>query len=249
MSNNETVNNPRSIFICGESGSGKSFSLASMADQKGVLYLNCEYGKPLPFRHKFKEQVVTDPKTIISILQAMQLKGEDNKYRFIIIDTASFMMDLFESTHIVNATDKQKGWLEYGQFFKNVLVEAAKLENTFLIVLGHLERELDETAGVWRTFCPVKGSLKKKGLEAYFTTVINCQKMPVKTLEEKTCDLLTIMPEEAELGYKHVFQTRTTKNTLGDRIRAPKDMFASNEVYIDNDIKPVLKRLVSYYSA
>jgi len=94
---------------------------------------------------------------------------------------------------------------------------------------------------------PVKGSLKKNGLEAYFTTVVVAKKVKVKDLEPNA--LLTITPRDEEMGFKHVFQTRTTKQTVGDRIRSPFGLFQDDELYIDNDAQKVIDRLVKYYGS
>lgn len=240
-------NNPHSILICGESGAGKSMSLYEMRDRDDVLYLNCEGGKPLPFKNKFKNKVITDPEDIIDWLEQLEDLGSENPYNFVVIDTISFMMDMYETVHVINSANTQKMWGEYAQFFKRLVNASAKVD-AFFIFIGHLDRELDEEAGYYRTSVPVKGALKKKGLEAYFTTVINVSKETVKDLHKAPENaLLTITDEDEELGYKHVFQTRTTKKTVGDRIRSPMGMWDRTELYINNDLAPVIKRLISYY--
>lgn len=47
--------------------------------------------------------------------------------------------------------------------------------------------------------------------------------------------MLDITEEEKELGFKHVFQTRLTKKSIGERLRSPMGMFSKEETYIDND--------------
>lgn len=238
--------NPHSLLVSGESGTGKSMSLYEMRDRTDVLYLNCEGGKPLPFKNKFKNKVVTDPEDIILMLEFLADDETKNPYNFIVIDTISFMMDMFETIHVLPARDTQKMWGQYAQFFKRLINESSKVDS-FFIHLGHLQRELDEEAGMFRTSVPVKGALAKKGLEAYFTTVINVSKETVKDLQKTSNSLLNITEEDEELGYKHVFQTRTTKKTLGDRIRSPMGMWNKDELYIDNNLVPVIKRLIQYY--
>ena len=51
------------------------------------------------------------------------------------------------------------------------------------------------------------------------------KKVPVKVLKNFQNDLLVITEEEEELGFKHVFQTRLTKDSVGERIRSPMGMF------------------------
>ncbi|AID16873.1 hypothetical protein vBDshPR2C_58 [Dinoroseobacter phage vBDshPR2C] len=238
--------NPHSLLICGESGAGKSMSLYEMRDRTDVLYLNCEGGKPLPFKNKFKNKVITDPEDILDMLEQLEELGSENPFNFVVIDTISFMMDMFETIHVLPARDTQKMWGQYAQFFKRLITQSSKVD-AFFIYLGHLDRQLDEEAGMFRTSVPVKGALAKKGLEAYFTTVINVSKEPIRELQKSPNSMLNITEEDEELGFKHVFQTRTTKKTLGDRIRSPMGMWKKEELYIDNRLAPVIKRLIEYY--
>ncbi|AWY09406.1 hypothetical protein vBRpoPV13_49 [Ruegeria phage vB_RpoP-V13] len=238
--------NPHSLLICGESGAGKSMSLYEMRDRTDVLYINCEGGKPLPFKNKFKNRVVTDPEDIIDWLEQLEEMGEDNPFNFVVIDTISFMMDMFETIHVLPARDTQKMWGQYAQFFKRLITQSSKVDS-FFIYLGHLDRQLDEDNGIWRSSVPVKGALAKKGLEAYFTTVINVSKEPIRELQKTPNSMLHITEDDEELGFKHVFQTRTTKKTIGDRIRSPMGMWAKEELFIDNNLAPVIKKMIAYY--
>src|SRR6056297_635642 len=102
--------NPHSLLICGESGSGKSMSLYEMRDRTDVLYLNCDGGKPLPFKNKFKNKVVNDPEDIIEMLEFLADEDNDNPFNFVVVDTMSFMMDMYETIHVLPARDTQKMW-------------------------------------------------------------------------------------------------------------------------------------------
>lgn len=241
--------NPHSILVCGESGAGKSMSLYEMRDRKDVLYFNCEGGKPLPFKNNFKNVVITDPNDILDFLEELRELQEETgqqPFNFVVTDTISFMMDMFETEHVINSTNSQKMWGEYAQFFKKLITASAKV-NAFFIFIGHLDSWLDEDAGYFRSAVPVKGALAKKGLEAYFTTVINVSKQLMKVLNKHPNDMLDITEDDEEIGYKHVFQTRTTKQTIGDRIRSPMGMWKKEQLFINNDIAPVIKRLIEYY--
>ena len=72
-------------------------------------------------------------------------------------------------------------------------------------------------------------------------------KMPLKDLKKFPNDMLDVTEMDEEVGYKHVFQTRTTKQTVGDRIRSPMGLFEQEQLYVDNDIAPVIKRMIQYY--
>ena len=64
--------NPKSLLIAGESGAGKSFSLMNFKGPEGVLYLNCEGGKPLPFKNNFKRVTIEDPFEVFDILDKVK---------------------------------------------------------------------------------------------------------------------------------------------------------------------------------
>lgn len=241
--------NPNSVLICGESGSGKSFALMNMRDQEGVLYINCEGGKPLPFKNKFKRITIDDPIEIFDLLDQV---NDDTTGRFhtIIIDTISFMMNRYESVHVIGAANTMGAWGAYGQFFPNLIYNYVSTGKVFVVMLGHLDAVLNEDTGRIDYSVPVKGALKKNGLEAYFTTVINCRKLSLKDIfkEAKEGACLTVTNRDKNLGYMHVFQTRTVKDTVGDRIRSPWALFSDSETYINNDVQIVIDRLMKYYA-
>ena len=97
------------------------------------------------------------------------------------------------------------------------------------------------------TKVPVKGSLKNQGIESYFSLVIASKKVPLKALKDYGSDLLTISPEEEALGFKYVYQTKITKDTVHERLRGPLGLFDTKETYINNDIQLVFDRLDEYY--
>ena len=72
--------------------------------------------------------------------------------------------------------------------------------------------------------------------------------MALKALEKYNSDLLNITPQEEALGFKYVFQTMLTKETVNERIRGPLGMWLPNETFIDNNAQLVLDRLKQYYN-
>lgn len=240
---------PKSVLICGLSGDGKSFSLRNMRDQKGVVYINCEGGKPLPFKNNFKEITIDDPMEIFDLLDRI---NDDPQSRFhtIVIDTISFMMNRYESVHVIGAANTMAAWGNYGQFFPKLIYDHVAKGRAFVIMLGHLDAVLNEDTGRTDYSVPVKGALKKNGLEAFFTTVINCRKLNLKEIlrEAEESAVLQITDRDRNLGYMHVFQTRTVKSTVGDRIRSPLGLFSDEETYINNDAQVVIDRLMKYYA-
>ena len=58
---------------------------------------------------------------------------------------------------------------------------------------------------------------------------------------------LTITPDDETLGFKYVFQTRLTKESVHERIRGPIGMWSIDETFIDNNAQYLLDKLHEYY--
>jgi len=240
---------PNSVLICGESGAGKSYSLMNMRGQEGVLYINCEGGKPLPFKNKFKKITIDDPNDIFGLFEQIN-NDTTGKYHTIVIDTISFMMNRYESIHVLGSANTMAAWGGYGQFFPRLIYDYVAKSKAFVVMLGHLDAITNEDTNKVSFMVPVKGALKKNGLEAYFTTVINCRKLSIKEIlkDAEEGPLLSISDRDHNLGYKHVFQTRTVRSTVGDRVRSPFGLFSDEETYTDNDTQTVVDKIVGYYT-
>ena len=102
------------ILVCGKSATGKSMSLRNIPDPKGVLYLNCENNKSLPFRSKFKTYNVTDA---MDVYEAFTQAEERDDVHTIVVDSLTYLMDMYESQYVLTSTNTMKAWGEYAQFF------------------------------------------------------------------------------------------------------------------------------------
>lgn len=233
------------ILICGVSGSGKSAALRDLEPQEGVMYLNCESGKKLPFPHKFKEGVVTDPYQVLAAFDQAETMPDIHT---IVIDSVTFLLDMFESVYIVGSADGQKAWQNFQQYFKTMMQDKVAKSSKNVIFTAHTLTTLNENEALFETKVPVKGALKNNGIEAYFSCVVAAKKIPVKKLKEYQNDMLHITEEEEMLGFKHVFQTKLTKDTTHERIRGPMGLFTTQQTYIDNNAQQLLKHLSAYYS-
>ena len=212
--------NDNLVLACGESSCGKSASLMNLTNPQNWMYLNCESGKKLPFRSKMRQFTITDP---YQIYEAFTHAETDPSIEGIIIDSSTYMMDMFESIHVIPSTNTMQAWGQYAQFFKNLMQIYVARSTKNVIFTAHTLTELNEEAMAYQTKVPVKGSLKNQGIESYFSVVLAAKKMKLKDLEQYSSDLLNITPEEEALGFKYVFQTRLTKETVGERIRGPQE--------------------------
>lgn len=238
------VNN-QLVLICGYSATGKSASLRNIRDQQDWVYINSEAGKRLPFKNDFMTLRLDDPETVMA---AFDEATNTPSIKGIIVDSLTFLMDMYESQYVLPAANTMKGWSNYNQFFKRLLQEKVVKFGRPVIFTAHVMDTLDEKTMEMRTAVPVKGALKGQGVEAYFSTIVAAKKVPIKDLEEYNSDLLHITEEERELGFKYVFQTRITAKSTGERIRSPMGLFSRNETYMDNDAQILLDHLNKFYS-
>jgi hypothetical protein len=241
------MSNRNLILISGESVAGKTVSLRNLEDPKGVMYLNCESGKELPFKSDFRQQVITDPLLIPQILDACD---ESDKCHTVVIDSLTYMMDMYESLYVLTATadNKFKAWSDYAQFFKNLMQKHIAQSSLNVIFLAHTSDVFNESEHIQAKMVKVKGSLMNQGIESYFNIVIGAKKMVLTAIPETKTPLLNITEEEEMVGFKYVYQTRLTRNTTNERIRGPMGMWSVDETFIDNDLQLAVEKLHDYYS-
>lgn len=236
--------NEQLVLVVGYSATGKSASLRNIKNQEAWWYLNTEAGKRLPFRNQFKNFVIEDP---YQVHEGFQAAIEDPKVKGIAVDSLTFLMDMFETQYVLGSANTMAAWGAYGQFFRVLMQQYVVKFHRPTVFMAHVKDELDEKNMEMKTSVPIKGALKGNGVEAYFSTVVAAKKVTIKDLEKYNNPLLKITEEERELGYKHVFQTRPTKGTTGERIRSPMGMFTKEQTYIDNDVASLLNHLNEYY--
>ena len=237
-------NNDHLILISGKTATGKSLSLRSIADPKGVMYLNCEANKKLPFKSGFQEYTIVDP---LQVYQAFTHAETLPHIHTIVVDSLTYMMDMYETLHVLTAADTRGAWSDYAAFFRTLMTQYVARSTKNVIFIAHTQDILNESEMVMDTMVKVKGSLMNIGVESFFSTVVSTKKVSLTDLEGYESDLLTFTDEEKALGYKYVFQTKLTKKTINERIRAPIDMWPVKETFINNDAENLLTRLREYY--
>lgn len=235
--------NDKLVLFCGESATGKSACLRNL---RKVLYLNCESGKKLPFKpQQFKEVVITDP---YQVYEGFTWAESQPEIETIVIDGLNYLMDMFESVHVLPSTNTMKAWGDYSQFFRNLMQQYVAKSSKNIIFTAHTRTIYNETSMAMETKVPVKGALANTGIESYFSCIVAAKRVKLKDLEAYPNDLLKITPREEALGFKYVFQTQITKDTVQERMRSPMGLFDDAETFIDNDAALVLKRLNEYYA-
>ena len=228
----------------GKPNTGKSTSLMKLANQDKMVYMNTDL-KELPFKSRFLKSVdVADAIDVLSYINEIEnapvVEGA-------VLDTLTFLMSMYERQYVAHAANGQKAWGDYGNFYKE-FIHAIKAGSKDYAILAHEDTVLNEQSMQMETRIPVKGSVGKVGVEADFTTILSTKQMPIKKLEGFENDLLHITDEEREDGFKYVFVTRVTKDSIGEKMRSAIGLWNRNELYIDNDLNQVFARLKEYYA-
>jgi len=237
--------NDHLVLLCGKSATGKSASLMGLNNPQGVLYLNCESGKRLPFPAKFVQKTVTDP---YQIFEAFTWAETNPEIHTIVIDSLTYLLDMFESLYVIKSTNTMSAWGSFSQYFKELMQQYVASCTKRVVFTAHTSDKHNESEMVMETAVPVKGSLKNNGIESYFSVVIASKKVQIKNLANYGSELLTITPEEQLLGFKYVYQTKITAETVNERLRGPLGLFDTKESFIDNNMQYVFDRLHKYYA-
>lgn len=238
--------NDNLVLVSGKSGTGKSLSLINLKDPEGVMYLNCENNKKLPFKAKFKQFTIVDP---MQVYEAFLHAEKDPAIHTIVVDTLTFLMDMYETLYVLPHAGTPKGmtaWGEYAQYMKKLMAQYVANSTKNVIFLAHTSDVMSDE-NVMETVVKVKGSLMNQGVESFFSTVVSTKKVLLKDLKDEN-DLLNITEKEKALGFKHVFQTQPTKRTINERMRSSFGMWEDEETYVDNDCQSVITRLQEYYA-
>ncbi len=239
MSNNHIV------MGLGKPNSGKSSSLRNLPADK-TAYINFD-SKPVPFPMPFYKNIKID--NVDHVLAGLDSLEKDDQVEYIVVDTITFMMEMFENQKVVPKAGTKEGmtaWSDYAQFYITFL-HKIKNSSKKIIVFGHTADVFNETEAIIESKVPVKGAIGKRGVEADFTIILGNKKVQTSKLKGKDNDLLEITEFEEEDGFKYVFETRITKETMNEKIRSPMGLWSRDELYIDNDIVLVMNRITEYY--
>jgi hypothetical protein len=232
-------------MICGKSATGKSASLSTIENPEGVMYLNCEAGKRLPFKTKFKQFVITDP---LQVNEAFDAAENMPGIHTIVVDSLTYLLDMYESVYVLPSANGMQAWGQFAQYYKALMQQYVAKSTKRVVFIAHTSDTLNESEMLMETKVPVKGSLKNNGIESYFTVIVSSKKVQLKTLKDYSSELLNITAEEESLGFKYVYQTKLTKETVNERMRGPMGLFSNKETFIDNNVQSLLNKLEEYYA-
>ncbi len=254
------TNNKLTVLIEGVSGGGKSSSFQDIPAemQKYILFLNAE-GKELPFKHDMCEFKITDPAQVIAainrVIDGIPFKhksGEEIHPRLVALDSFTFLMDQFVALYVRTAEDTRGAWGEYANYIRTLMLDkVAKLHIPFVATTHILQSDdMENMEKVSRA--AIQGGIGKgNGLESYFTTVVYAKQLRLKEVEPFLADatMLTLSEEERFDEKKHVFVTRPARQHSGDRIKSPRGMFSTRDLYMDNSIPKLLNHINNFYKA
>lgn len=248
---NELIDNPAKVLLVGEPATGKSTSMQGLTNHERVLYINTEIAKSLPYSHKFKEVKLSDPEYLE---EALDRASVSNSFDTVVIDSLSCLMEHYFKANIYKQpkTRAFDMWEGYSMFLIELFEEQAVRCPKNMIFTSHSisdSKELADGSLVKTSKAAIKGSVGKKGVEYFFSTVCVTKVLPVSFLEkfaDKT-NLLNITEAEKNDGYKHVIQTRRDAGSIHEIIRAPVGMWSADETYIDSNAQLILDRIHKFY--
>ena len=164
MSDEPIEFNDQMILIGGVSGAGKSAALRNIRNQNRWIYINTEAGKRLPFRNDFIQARIDDPYQVVTFVEEA-IENADS-VDGLIIDSSTFMMDMFESQYVLGSADTMKGWSNYAQFWKNLMQQQLVRFGKPVVIIAHVLEVYDESSLSMKRSVPIKGALKNQGVEA-----------------------------------------------------------------------------------
>jgi hypothetical protein len=146
--------NDHLVLLAGQSSSGKSAALRNLRDPEGVMYLNCEAGKRLPFPNKFAKYTIVDPYQVTQAFDHVAAHpdgikhpqlGHHVKIHTIVIDSLTFLMDMYESKYVLTSTNTMQAWGNFAQFFKMLMQDKVASSKCNVIFTAHVLATMDET--------------------------------------------------------------------------------------------------------
>jgi len=211
------------VLCIADTGAGKTSALRNL-DLSKTAYINVD-AKPIPFKHNGLYKNVNLESTQ-QLLNGMAQIEDDMQVEFAVIDTITFLGDMFFSEFVENSTNGMKAWADYKSYVLKV-INMAKRSRINYIILAHAQDIYDDKEMVNKTFARIQGSLKGGGLEGHFTYV-----------------LYNIVKPDSEGLPEYLYLTNKTKGYVGVSAKTPFDMI---DTWIPNDITLFHKAVADYH--
>lgn len=213
------------ILIVGQTGTGKSTSLRNLPREKTAI-LNAEL-KPLPFR-KAKFALDGQIRNTSQLASAIKSVEKNDKIEYVVLDSISMYADGPVFREMVNGADGYEGWKNYKEHLVKI-IENMKTSSKKYIVTA-LEERSEDINKVGICSAKLQGSLKGGGLESHFTIVFRSMKID---------DI------ESPNGVSYKF---ATNQIPGEKITAKTPLEMFEDLYINNDIVEIYKKIEEYYN-
>ena len=98
------------------------------------MYLNCEAGKKLPFRAKFKQYTITDP---LQVMEAFEAAETMEGVHTIVVDSLTYLLDMYESVYVLKSSNTMQAWGQFSQYFKELMQQYVAKSTKNVIFTAH----------------------------------------------------------------------------------------------------------------
>lgn len=223
---------------------GKTECLRNL-DPKKVAYAN--YDKKDHFFGFAMDEKIDNVTDTLAFLDAAE---SIDQIEYIVIDTLTYMMDMFARQVVNTAADSRSAWGDYATFYEEV-IQRLQMSKKNVIVLSHIKDMYNEKELITEQRVPVQGKIGGRGVEADFSTIVMTTTMPFDYFDghdgkSKIEDLNPSFEEELK-GVKHVFMTMATRDSMGAPVRAYKGMWnKKSDLYLDNDVQILFDRIAEF---
>lgn len=217
--------NKKMVLIVGSTGTGKTTSLRNLPLEK-TAYIDVDRKsiKAFPNMDKFRQWAKLD--YIDHVLPGIDALEADPNIEYVVIDTLSFMLDMFVAQKVDTAADTREAWGQYKKFYKE-LIHKIKSGTKSYIILAHDKSSYNEQSMEIKTQAYAQGSIFGQ-VEADFAVVAYTHKY---------------VGEDGLPAYG--FLVGPTKETLALSAKSPMGMF-TEPLIKNNDVQLLLEAIDAY---
>lgn len=212
------------VLVVGGTGMGKSTSMRNLP-RNATAYLNAEK-KPLPFKKGNKFELVGKIMSTTQMKNAIKSVEKKDGIKYVVIDSISMYAGGPVFKELVEGVDGFEGWNNYKKHILEI-IDMVKASKKHYIITA-LEEQNADANKIMHYVAGVQGSLKG-ALESHFSIVLRA---------------MTLDDMDSQSGVKYVF---ATNKIPGERISAKSPMEMFDELYVENDIVEVFKKIEEYY--